>query len=235
VYLVAAVAGNVASFFGNPRALSLGASGAVFGVGGALAAHFYCNRCVWLGASCLVPAGLTSLAPSLCEASRLQKHPLPTLPPVPPLVFGRDVYGKRGDRVLHQLWQNLLINVLFATYAPQIDNWSVLHLDCCALLLLVSSSAWLPAFCPCHRPHSRGLLRALHAVQGTHGWYDGRRTGSAAIGAALDGRQAAGKEWHMAGRQGPAALAPLASSAAALTRAAFRSAVPACTCIARVL
>jgi membrane associated rhomboid family serine protease len=46
MYLAAAVAGNVASFFGSPRAVSLGASGAVFGIGGALAMYFYRNRCL---------------------------------------------------------------------------------------------------------------------------------------------------------------------------------------------
>jgi membrane associated rhomboid family serine protease len=46
VYLVAAVGGNVASFFGS-AAPSLGASGAVFGVGGALGMYFYQNRELW--------------------------------------------------------------------------------------------------------------------------------------------------------------------------------------------
>ena len=43
VYMTAAVAGNVASFYGSALP-SLGASGAVFGVGGALAVYFYRNR-----------------------------------------------------------------------------------------------------------------------------------------------------------------------------------------------
>ena len=47
MYLAAAVAGNVASFYGS-TAPSLGASGAIFGVGGALAMYFYRNR--WGGA-----------------------------------------------------------------------------------------------------------------------------------------------------------------------------------------
>ena len=46
MYLAAAVAGNVASFYGS-SAPSLGASGAIFGVGGALAMYFYRNR--WVG------------------------------------------------------------------------------------------------------------------------------------------------------------------------------------------
>ena len=46
MYLAAAVAGNVASFCGS-AAPSLGASGAVFGVGGALAMYFHRNR--WEG------------------------------------------------------------------------------------------------------------------------------------------------------------------------------------------
>ena len=45
-YLVAAVAGNVASFYGSP-APSLGASGAVFGLGGALAMYFYQNKTIY--------------------------------------------------------------------------------------------------------------------------------------------------------------------------------------------
>lgn len=45
-YLVAAVAGNVASFYGSP-APSLGASGAVFGLGGALAMYFYQNKSIY--------------------------------------------------------------------------------------------------------------------------------------------------------------------------------------------
>lgn len=43
MYLVSAVAGTVASFYGSPN-LSLGASGAIFGMGGAVAMHFYLNR-----------------------------------------------------------------------------------------------------------------------------------------------------------------------------------------------
>lgn len=43
IYLVSAVAGTVASLYGSPN-LSLGASGAIFGMGGAIAMHFYCNR-----------------------------------------------------------------------------------------------------------------------------------------------------------------------------------------------
>ena len=46
VYLAAAVAGNVASFYGS-AAPSLGASGAVFGVGGALAVYFYRNKGIY--------------------------------------------------------------------------------------------------------------------------------------------------------------------------------------------
>jgi membrane associated rhomboid family serine protease len=43
VYAAAALAGNAASYFGSP-APSLGASGAVFGVGGALGVYFWRNR-----------------------------------------------------------------------------------------------------------------------------------------------------------------------------------------------
>lgn len=43
MYLAAAVAGNVASFYGS-AAPSLGASGAIFGIGGALAMYFYRNK-----------------------------------------------------------------------------------------------------------------------------------------------------------------------------------------------
>ena len=46
VYLAAAVGGNVASLFGS-AAPSLGASGAVFGVGGALGMYFYQNKEIW--------------------------------------------------------------------------------------------------------------------------------------------------------------------------------------------
>ena len=46
VYLAAAVTGNVASFLGS-TAPSLGASGAVFGVGGALGMYFYQNKELW--------------------------------------------------------------------------------------------------------------------------------------------------------------------------------------------
>lgn len=77
MYLAAAVAGNVASFYGS-QSPSLGASGAIFGMGGALAMYFYRNR---------------------------------------------DVYGKRSDMVLKQLWSTLLFNVLYGLSNPRIDNW----------------------------------------------------------------------------------------------------------------
>lgn len=77
VYLAAALAGNVASFYGS-AVPSLGASGAVFGVGGALAVYFYRNK---------------------------------------------ELYGKRADFVLKQLWQTLLLNLVFGLTNPRIDNW----------------------------------------------------------------------------------------------------------------
>ena len=77
VYLAAALAGNVASFYGS-AAPSLGASGAVFGVGGALAVYFYRNK---------------------------------------------ELYGRRADVVLNQLWQTLLVNLLFGLSNRRIDNW----------------------------------------------------------------------------------------------------------------
>lgn len=43
IYLSAAVAGTLASYFGSP-APSLGASGAIFGIGGAVAMYYYRNR-----------------------------------------------------------------------------------------------------------------------------------------------------------------------------------------------
>lgn len=76
-YLIAALAGNVASFYGSP-APSLGASGAVFGLGGALAMYFYQNK---------------------------------------------SLYGKRSDYVLKQLWQTLLINMMYGFANPRIDNY----------------------------------------------------------------------------------------------------------------
>lgn len=78
MYLSAAVAGNVASFLGAPKSVSLGASGAVFGIGGALAMYFYRNR---------------------------------------------DIYGKTSDRVLRQLWQTLVLNVVYGLSSTRIDNW----------------------------------------------------------------------------------------------------------------
>jgi uridine nucleosidase len=76
-YLAAAVAGNVASFYGS-AAPSLGASGAVFGLGGALAMYFYRNK---------------------------------------------ELYGKRSDFILKQLWQTLLLNMAYGFANPRIDNW----------------------------------------------------------------------------------------------------------------
>lgn len=46
VYLLAGLAGTVGSFFGSPNP-SLGASGAIFGVGGALAVYFYRHRDIY--------------------------------------------------------------------------------------------------------------------------------------------------------------------------------------------
>lgn len=77
IYLVAAVTGNVASFYGSASA-SLGASGAVFGVGGALGMYFYRNK---------------------------------------------KFYGKKADYVLKQLWQTLLLNMVYGLSSPRIDNW----------------------------------------------------------------------------------------------------------------
>eukprot|EP00887_Chlorella_sp_A99_P005656 scaffold1.g5656.t1 len=71
------VAGTVASFLGSP-APSLGASGAIFGVGGALAVFFYRNR---------------------------------------------NLFGRRSEQVLQQLWQTLLMNVTYGLVNPRIDNW----------------------------------------------------------------------------------------------------------------
>lgn len=76
-YLIAAIAGNVASFYGSP-APSLGASGAVFGLGGALAMYFYQNK---------------------------------------------SLYGKKSEYVLKQLWQTLLINMVYGFANPRIDNY----------------------------------------------------------------------------------------------------------------
>lgn len=76
-YIIAAIAGNVASFYGSP-APSLGASGAVFGLGGALAMYFYQNK---------------------------------------------SLYGKKSDYVLKQLWQTLLINMVYGFANPRIDNY----------------------------------------------------------------------------------------------------------------
>jgi membrane associated rhomboid family serine protease len=76
-YIIAAIAGNVASFYGSP-APSLGASGAVFGLGGALAMYFYQNK---------------------------------------------SLYGKKSDYVLKQLWQTLLINMMYGFANPRIDNY----------------------------------------------------------------------------------------------------------------
>ncbi|KAI7835528.1 hypothetical protein COHA_010574 [Chlorella ohadii] len=46
MYFVSAVAGTVASLYGSPN-LSLGASAAIFGMGGAIAVHFYTNRGIY--------------------------------------------------------------------------------------------------------------------------------------------------------------------------------------------
>lgn len=43
MYVAGALVSTTASFFGSPN-LSLGASGAIFGLGGALAVYFYRNR-----------------------------------------------------------------------------------------------------------------------------------------------------------------------------------------------
>lgn len=86
-YLAAAVTGNVASFYGS-AAPSLGASGAVFGLGGALAMYFYRNK---------------------------------------------ELYGKRSDFILKQLWQTLLLNIAYGFANPRIDNWYVFYIFDCLL------------------------------------------------------------------------------------------------------
>lgn len=43
MYLAAALASTTASFLGSPN-MSLGASGAIFGLGGAMAVYFHRNR-----------------------------------------------------------------------------------------------------------------------------------------------------------------------------------------------
>lgn len=46
IYMAAGIAGNIASFYGSTTP-SLGASGAVFGIGGALAMYFWMNKDVF--------------------------------------------------------------------------------------------------------------------------------------------------------------------------------------------
>lgn len=53
-------------------------TGAIFGIGGALAVYFYRNRAL---------------------------------------------FGKRSDIMLRQLWQTLLLNLMYGAANPRIDNW----------------------------------------------------------------------------------------------------------------
>lgn len=134
MYLSAAVAGNVASFLGAPKSVSLGASGAVFGIGGALAMYFYRNR--W---GALLGLGL-SQAPSRTRGAARSPNSSREDPQhrsaascqvfwpgsrlhASPNNLRRDIYGKTSDRVLRQLWQTLVLNVVYGLSSTRIDNW----------------------------------------------------------------------------------------------------------------
>jgi hypothetical protein len=40
-----------------------------------------------------------------------------------PGVLCRDLYGKTSERVLGQLWQTLLLNLIYGFTSARIDNW----------------------------------------------------------------------------------------------------------------
>lgn len=50
-----------------------------------------------------------------CKCSN---NPLRLLP-----LLCSDIYGKRSDYVLKQLWSTLLINLIYGLSNPRIDNW----------------------------------------------------------------------------------------------------------------
>ena len=114
----AAVAGNVASFFGS-AAPSLGASGAVFGLGGALGVYFYRNRAIFGRRSDLVGGCVPApeLAVPGCRRPPVRQRP----PPLTPAPHPHRV--RSPSQVLSQLWQTLLMNLMYGLMNPRIDNW----------------------------------------------------------------------------------------------------------------
>ena len=81
IYLFAAICGNIASYYGAPDAPSLGASGAIFGIAGALIVYFARNKVLYrdsstgmairLGITVALNFGLGMLLPNIDEYGHL--------------------------------------------------------------------------------------------------------------------------------------------------------------------
>ncbi|MFI5095902.1 MAG: rhomboid family intramembrane serine protease [Candidatus Acidiferrales bacterium] len=139
VYLIAGLAASLTSVFWNPVILSVGASGAIFGIAGALIASFY------LGEFSLPRAALTGMLRSVVMFVGYN------------LFFGAVI--ARTDNAAHigGLLMGLLLGALIAKVAPQHDDvlrrFAVLLVG---VLIVVGAVTWLQ--------HSRAYL--LHGQKG---------------------------------------------------------------------
>jgi rhomboid protease GluP len=136
VYLVTGLAASLASLFWNPVTLSVGASGAIFGIAGALIASFY------LGEFSLPRAAMTGMLRSVVLFVGYN------------LFFGAVI--ARTDNAAHVggLLMGLLLGALIAKVAPQPDTSRRIAVLLVGILLVAGGVTWLR--------HSRAYLVHLH-------------------------------------------------------------------------
>jgi rhomboid protease GluP len=136
VYLVTGLAASLASLFWNPVILSVGASGAIFGIAGALIASFY------LGEFSLPRAAMTGMLRSVVLFVGYN------------LFFGAVI--ARTDNAAHVggLLMGLLLGALIAKVAPQPDTSRRIAVLLVGILLVAGGVTWLR--------HSRAYLVHFH-------------------------------------------------------------------------
>jgi rhomboid protease GluP len=126
VYLISGLAGSLGSIFWNPLTLSVGASGAIFGIAGALIASFY------LGEFSLPKAAMSGMLRSVMLFVGYN------------LFFG--AIAARTDNAAHVggLLMGLLMGALIAKLAPQPEAVGLrLAIALVGLLLVLGGAMWL--------------------------------------------------------------------------------------------